>query len=80
MTEVLVEATQLVQVALLIPTLRPIAFVAPHVLLLPRARRRFVHSSAKLGDNFFALLQLQQHVPLLLFSLSPQRCMSVAKA
>ncbi len=32
-----VEATQLVQGALLIPTLRPLAIVAPHVLLLSEA-------------------------------------------
>ncbi len=52
----------------------------PDLLLLSCRSSCLVRSSAQLRHRFFALLQLQQGLTLLLLCLSPKRCERIAKA
>jgi hypothetical protein len=55
-------------------------FPFPHLLLLPTRSSSLMHATPQLCHYLLPLLQLHQHVPLLLLRLSPQCCMRIAKA
>ena len=61
------------------PGLNSRHFFRPYLLLLRGGGGGLVQRRTQLGNDFLALLQLQQQVPLLLLRFSPQRSVRVAK-